>query len=420
MFYPKLFFWSLFCLSDVTYTYVFLLVVLCAIKGFDDGRYFYLMGVFIGIGYYTKGSGILLIPAVILFYFVRSWNIKAIFRDRAFMIAIGIAILLIMPFWIRNYIHFGNPLHSTQNNWSGNIGYSTDGPSNGNTYKVYWDKTRPTWTATKLPLGFSFIAKKSWEYFDTQFQWAFVNMGKNDPLTLKSALYFKPWRSVFRDFPKFLVGVPIGILGFPALLGLIFLWKDRNIYIIPIAFGIILLFLSITWAPIDRLILISVPLVISLGLTSYHRFLIWCLHYIPIKSDWLRVIVKGTPLLFSLQDQNPILKDRRPWRLPVSVLIWSNFPQIDLLAIFWIHIEGTIASVWLDTFHEDRRESWYIDNTHFTRHSGGVWCIVVFLCGMGGQPFRMGLKLPPRIAHQQRLPYTYLCRTRKLINVFPW
>ena len=312
MFYPNLFFWSLFCLSDVTYTYIFMLIVLFAIKGFDDKRYFYLMGVFIAIGYYTKGSAILLIPAVILFYFVKSWNLKAIFRDKAFLIAIGIAILLMTPFWVRNYIHFGNPLHSTQNNWSGNIGYSTDGPSNGNTYKVYWDKTKPTWTSTKLPLGFSFIAKKSWEYLDTQFQWAFVNMGQNDPLTLKSALYFKPWRSVFKDFPKFPGGIHIGILGFPALLGLFFLWRDRNIYIIPIAFGIILLFLSITWAPIDRLILISVPLVISLGLASYYRFLEWCLHFIPINLNWLRVIAKGTPYaLLSLLAISIIVFDAR-------------------------------------------------------------------------------------------------------------
>jgi 4-amino-4-deoxy-L-arabinose transferase-like glycosyltransferase len=299
IFSPNLFFWSLFCLSDVTYVFIFLMVILFAIKGFDDKKYFYLMGIFIGLGYYTKGSAILLIPSVIIFYFVKTLKLKAIFRDKSFAIGLAIAIIIMVPFWIRNYIQFKNPLHSTQNYWSGNIGYSTDGPSNGNTYKVYWDKTKPSWTATKLPLGLSFIAEKTWEYLDTQFQWAFVNMGPIEQLTPKSVLYFKPVRSVFKEFPQFPNGIPIGILGFPALLGMIFLWRNRNIYIIPIAFGIILLFLSITWAPIDRLILISIPLVISLGWTSYYRFLIKCLSWIPYKRKWVSIMLKGIPIFFT-------------------------------------------------------------------------------------------------------------------------
>ena len=77
MLYPKLFSWSLFCLSDVTYTFIFLLVVLFAVKGHDDRRYFYAMGAAIGLGYYAKGTSLLLVPAVILFYMVKTLSLRA-------------------------------------------------------------------------------------------------------------------------------------------------------------------------------------------------------------------------------------------------------------------------------------------------------------------------------------------------------
>lgn len=312
MLYPRLFFWSLFCLSDVTYTFVFLLVILFAIKGHDGKRYFYLMGVTIGIAYYAKGTALLLIPAVVLFYMVKTWSLKALFYDRKFLISIGLAFLVILPFLVRNYIHYRDPMHSTQNYWSGNIGYSIDGPSNGNTYKVYWDITKPSWVDTKLPLGIRHIAKKSWEYFDTQFQWAFINMGRNEPLNIKSILFFRPIRNFFKDFPSYPGGIPVGILGIPALLGLFFMWRNRDIYIIPIAFGILLFFLSVLWAPIERLILVSVPLVVALGWTSYYRFLRWAFHRLPAYRS--RIVIAIISLLAIANFVYAARSDYKSWR----------------------------------------------------------------------------------------------------------
>ena len=273
MLYPKLFFWSLFCLSDITYTFFFLLVVLFALRGFGRPVSFYWMGITIGVAYYAKGSALLLIPALMVFYLVKRPSLKKLVHDRHFLLGIALALCVMSPFWIRNTVHYGNPLHSTQNYWSGNIGYSTDGPSNGNTYRVYWDKTAPSWMATKRPLGWRTLAQKSWQYFDRQFQWAFVNMGHNEPMSVRYWLTLKPARAVFAGFPSYPNGIPIGLFGIPALLVFLFMPRRRDIYIIPLMFGALLLFLSVMWAPIDRLILVSVPLVIALGWTAYHALL---------------------------------------------------------------------------------------------------------------------------------------------------
>jgi len=69
------------------------------------------------------------------------------------------------------------------------------------------------------------------------------------------------------------------------------MWRNRDIYIIPIALGILLLFLSIFWAPIERLILVSVTLVAALGWAGYHRFLTKFFGRIPKYCDKIVAIL---------------------------------------------------------------------------------------------------------------------------------
>ena len=268
MFYPSLFMWSLYCLSDITYSFVVCLAVLFAVKGMEDNRYFYPMGFFLGLGYYAKGVTLALIPAFPLFYLIASGSWKSLVRDRRFLLGMLLAFLIIAPWWMRNAIHFGNPFHSTQNYWSGYIGYGS-----GGSYHVYWDKSKPSFFATKLPLGIGYVAKKTKEYMDTNLQWALVDMppksGSDPPINLKYFITFEAIRTCFRDFPKYPLGIPIGFLGISTVIGLICLWRNRKIYIVPLVSGALMLFLSIFWAPIDRLVLPTVALVAALGWTSY-------------------------------------------------------------------------------------------------------------------------------------------------------
>ena len=273
MFYPSMFMWSLYCLSDITYAFVLCLAVLFAVKGLDRTPYFYLMGFFLGIGYYGKGVTLVLVPAFPLFFLIVRKNLKAFWIDKRFVFGILLAIFIISLWWVRNLILYGDLLHSTQNFWSGYIGYGK-----GSSYHVYWDEElKPSFWTTKLPLGISHVVKKTKEHLDTNLEWIFLvmypNPGADPPINLKYFLTLQPIRICLKDFPNYPSGIPIGFLGIPALIGLFFLRRNRKIYIVPLVVGALVLFLSVFWAPIDRLVLPTVPLVASLGWASYSDFL---------------------------------------------------------------------------------------------------------------------------------------------------
>lgn len=173
----------------------------------------------------------------------------------------------------RNLILYGDLLHSTQNFWSGYIGYGK-----GSSYHVYWDEElKPSFWTTKLPLGISHIVKKTKEHLDTNLEWIFLvmypNPGADPPINLKYFLTLQPVRICLKYFPNYPSGIPIGFLGILALIGLICLRRNRKIYIVPLVIGAFVLFLSVFWTPVDRLVLPTVPLVASLGWTSYSAIL---------------------------------------------------------------------------------------------------------------------------------------------------
>lgn len=296
MFYPSMFMWSLYCLSDITYAFVLCLAVLFAVKGLNNPPYFYLVGFFLGVGYYGKGVTLALIPAFPLFFLIAKKDLKAFWTDRRFLFGMLLALFIISLWWARNMIHYDNPLHTTQNFWSGYIGYRK-----GSSYHVYWDEElKPLFWATKLPLGILHIIKKTKEHLDTNLEWIFLimypNPGADLPINLKYFLTLQPIGICFRDFPNYPLGIPIGFLGIPALTGLIFLWRNRKIYIVPLVIGALVLFLSIFWAPIDRLVLPTVALVVSFGWSNYSAFLTKINRWIsnswnPGKTDLVKTVV---------------------------------------------------------------------------------------------------------------------------------
>lgn len=288
MFYPSLFVWSLYALSDITYSFLVCLAVLFAVKGVERSQYFYHTGIFLGLGYYAKGVTLALIPAFPLFYLIAKGggrgSVIKLLRDRRFLMGMLLAILIMAPWWVRNAIHFGNPLHSTQN-------YMVEGgsPPTGSKYAVYWDKPNPSFWTSKLPLGLSHVAKRTKVFLDTHLEWVFVVMypkpGADPPINLKYFLTLTPLRICFKDFPKYPFGIPIGFFGIPAIIGLFCLWRNRKIYIVPLVIGALVLFLSILWVPIDRLVLPTVALIAALGWTSYSAFLNKLKDW--ISADWV-------------------------------------------------------------------------------------------------------------------------------------
>jgi hypothetical protein len=102
-------------------------------------------GVFIAAAYYAKGSQVMLLglyPVMVLLGC--GWRT---FRRPWFYGGVGVAVVLMAPFWYSNYRLFGNPLHSTQNYVSG---YYSFGGWEESTYFPYWGvdppKTSDRWT----------------------------------------------------------------------------------------------------------------------------------------------------------------------------------------------------------------------------------------------------------------------------------
>ncbi|MGB9595289.1 MAG: ArnT family glycosyltransferase, partial [Candidatus Poribacteria bacterium] len=87
---------SLHCLSDVTYAFVVSAFVLFGVISIDKKRYSYSAGFFMGLAYYAKGSGILLILCYIIFYIIahvkfKRWRLQILpiwnaLKNKAFLI----------------------------------------------------------------------------------------------------------------------------------------------------------------------------------------------------------------------------------------------------------------------------------------------------------------------------------------------
>ncbi|MDA1192222.1 MAG: glycosyltransferase family 39 protein, partial [Candidatus Poribacteria bacterium] len=273
LYYP-IFNWSLHCLSDVTYAFLIVAVVLCAVKGFDDSRWFWAMGAFLAFAYYAKGSTPVIGAAIVVYYLV--WRVLArparrwMRRDTRFVVSIVIFFAIMTPWFIRNTIHFGNPIYSTQNHAAGYIGWK--GWEEG-TYELYWGE-KPAPSLTDKRADPERWAKESAAHYKRHFWWVFLRMDKG-------------WGDFDRnDLTTYWTGAPallgMGLFGLMALCGIALrfrrgegagrsVWRWLKPFFVP-EYGLFLLvgamhlsFLSVAWEPISRLTFPLVPLVVVMG-----------------------------------------------------------------------------------------------------------------------------------------------------------
>ncbi len=140
LFYPFVFEQSLRCLSDILYTSIICASVLFAMKSLDKERFLYPMAISMGLAYYAKGSGLMLIPGIILFHIVARRSIRKVLTNKRFLLAMLIVFLVLLPWLVRNYAHFGDPLFSTQRFVAGFMGYSD---WEAKTRELYWGEKPP-------------------------------------------------------------------------------------------------------------------------------------------------------------------------------------------------------------------------------------------------------------------------------------
>ncbi len=298
--YPEFFEHSLYCLSDVTFAFMVCLTVLFAIKGLDDGRYFYPMGVTLGLAYYAKGTGLIILPAYVLFYlFCRSGTPNR-HTDRQFVMGVGLAFLTMLPWFIRNAIHFGSPTFSTQQFAAGYIGYI---PWEEGTYTLYWGENLPSWGTKVERWGIPNLIQKTMDFFYQHLWWAFIDIrsstGKFEagrfetyftgiPAAVAlSMLAISTLYSLHLRWTRPLVGYILRRGDWsesPALTHVNRIWRRIHadlwtmlrpwcnqrlhiVWLVPLfMFG----FLSLCWEPINRLAFPATPLIIAAGWTCYH------------------------------------------------------------------------------------------------------------------------------------------------------
>jgi len=269
---PFTFRWSLHSLSDVIFAFVFCAMVLYSAKALNDDKFFYHAGILMGLAYYAKGSGMLLIPGHILFHIIARRSIRKVFTHRKFLISLLIAFLILLPWFVRNYVHFGDPLYSTQRFAAGYGGYV---PWEEGTYSLYWGENPPPKYFDKFKDGIGHVAKMTWDYLKTYVWWTFMDIHSG-------------WGKFSQyAFLTYFVNIP-------AILGFALLWKDRKRHILWIVSVSLLLFLSACWFPIGRMALPVVCVMMALGWATYFvvlKMILKMLSKIPFQNLTARLKV---------------------------------------------------------------------------------------------------------------------------------
>jgi 4-amino-4-deoxy-L-arabinose transferase-like glycosyltransferase len=316
--YPFIFRWSLHCLSDVLYGFVVCAGVLYAVKALDNDKFFYPLGIFMGLAYYAKGSGLVTIPGYVLFYVIARRSIKKVFTDRKFLTSLLIAFLILLPWMIRNYIHFRDPLFSTQRFSAGYVGYED---WEEGTYELYWGEKPPPSYFDKFRESLLFSVKPEFQTdldngsisadLREEFKNNNISLSKDARVSVKKT----DSRWLIKDNQIYTVrkkgdelniyegGIPHVVkmtieylkryfwwvfmdlrsgwgkfsseafltyfTNAPAILGIFLLWGNRKRHAVWIISGLLILFLSIGWSPIDRLALPMVALMMALGWATY-------------------------------------------------------------------------------------------------------------------------------------------------------
>ena len=341
---PRLFTESMKTLSDVP-TAALVTGFCWALLVARNHRWMHLLvGLFIALAYYSKGSQIILLglypAAMVLLCGLRvAWN------DRKWLATgLGTALVLMAPYLYSNYRLFRNPLHSTQNFVSGYIGLASSGSNLGwesGTYKLYWGKDlpKPSDRWNKYPAVYHDLLAKNRECFT---RWALLGPSTGDTGEAWDDLGVVGWqiRKLLQDTPEqqnrpvpalkpldqwqeplhevpgcaALVGVPLLVLGTP----LAWWWNrsrrraqaripnheaaagttkcDQSPWLLQSTLALLLiafsqwLFLVIFWQWLwmFRLAFVMTPILLVIGLTLISRVL-----EAPFVALWAAIVAPG-------------------------------------------------------------------------------------------------------------------------------
>lgn len=268
--YAPIFGSSLHCLSDVTFGLLIVGAALCAVVAEDRPRWFVAVGIMMACAYYAKGSTVVLAPAFVLYYLLRRGLRARPFgrpSDLWFVLGWATFALLLAPWVVRNVVHFGEPLYSTQSHAAGYIGWKS---WEEGTYSLYWGDDPPS-LSDKFDDPARLIETSS-EHLKRHAWWLFARFGKR-------------WGDFnIADISTYWLGFSC-LLGGAVALGSVLVRRgrsgrrpreaDENPSLAPYGLfvGVALAhvgFLSVCWEPISRLLMPLLPLVMIAGWHTVH------------------------------------------------------------------------------------------------------------------------------------------------------
>ncbi|NOS78168.1 MAG: glycosyltransferase family 39 protein [Nitrospira sp.] len=142
---------------ETTLMLFMLLSLYCMMKGLDQGRYWILAGVFAGLSYMTKGTGLLLV-LVFMGATLVLVGPKAL-RSRHFWAFVAVFFLISSPLIVRNIQVYGGPFYESVNQHALWLDRWDDiyHPR----YELAWQFPEIVWKGTDLPTMRSYLASHS-------------------------------------------------------------------------------------------------------------------------------------------------------------------------------------------------------------------------------------------------------------------
>ncbi|HIJ99094.1 TPA: glycosyltransferase family 39 protein, partial [archaeon] len=154
LFYATIFELTISGQRDMAFAFFTLASIYFFYKGMKEDRpkYFYLMGVVLGISYLIKPTTLIIFPTLLLVYYLVKRKI-----DFGFVKGFLVAILVISPWLVRNYLIFGDPLFTANKYAHVLFRWLTDYEPLG--YQIYWGAQKPSlsWLASQYPQPFHIV-----------------------------------------------------------------------------------------------------------------------------------------------------------------------------------------------------------------------------------------------------------------------
>jgi 4-amino-4-deoxy-L-arabinose transferase-like glycosyltransferase len=110
VFYPILIISSTTAFTEPLFTFLFLTMILFAIKATDNKRYIFIASAIAGIAYYVRSNGIILLVILLLSFYVMRKQIPD-FKKRYLLAIIAIFFLVSGPFLYDRAVEFGSPTY---------------------------------------------------------------------------------------------------------------------------------------------------------------------------------------------------------------------------------------------------------------------------------------------------------------------